>query len=80
MHQPTGAEVEVDKAKAVAEATGGLSSVLAVGWGLAAYFLGGESWIAGITIGAGLYWLVRRPYVKRYNDALARVSRQSGHD
>lgn len=77
MYQPTPAEVEADKASAVAEAVADLSYGLAAGWGLAAYFVADESWIVGITVAVGLYWFVRRPFMKRYEAAWARVTKQN---
>lgn len=80
MYQPTPAEVEADKASAVAEAVEDLTYGLAAGWGLVAYFLADESWIAGIAVAVGLYWLVRRPFMKRYDAAWAKVTKQNAED
>lgn len=75
MHTPTPEEIAADKATAVAGAVEELSWLLGSGWGIAAG-LWFDSWLLGLAIAAVVVFVVRRPYLRSYEKAWAKLSSQ----
>lgn len=76
MYQQTPEEIAADKATAVAGAVEDLSWPLGAGWGLAAGLWFG-SWLVGVAVAVVVVFFVQRPYMRRYEKARAKLSRQS---